>query len=110
MWISRRIIAAEKRKPAARLAQVTGAALKGESEYRGVPLCLPWGVAARPPAAARAAVVETDGGYACIGVLADTAGLESGEVRLCSAGGAEIVLKNSGEVVINGQVFAAKEG
>lgn len=32
-----------------------------------------------------------------------------GEVRLFSAGGAEIVLKLDGTVVINGQVFEKKE-
>ena len=31
--------------------------------------------------------------------------LAQGEVRLYSAGGAEILLKNTGEVVINGQTF-----
>ncbi|MCI9552842.1 MAG: hypothetical protein HFE94_04825, partial [Acutalibacter sp.] len=35
--------------------------------------------------------------------------LEEGEVRLYSAGGAEILLKNNGQVVVNGQVFAPKE-
>ena len=36
--------------------------------------------------------------------------LEPGELLLFSQGGARIYLKNSGEVVINGQVFAAEEG
>jgi hypothetical protein len=42
--------------------------------------------------------------------LAQDRGLAAGELILFSSGGAEIYLKNSGEVVINGQVFAAKEG
>ena len=36
--------------------------------------------------------------------------LSQGEVRIYLAGGAEILLKNTGEVVINGQVFAAEGG
>ena len=35
--------------------------------------------------------------------------LSQGEVRIYSAGGAEILLKNTGEVVINGQSFPPKE-
>ena len=45
------------------------------------------------------------GGY-CAGLANAPAGdLEAGEVRLYSAGGAEILLRNNGQVVINGQVF-----
>lgn len=39
----------------------------------------------------------------------DAGTLLPGEVRLFSAGGAEIVLKLDGTVVINGQVFEKKE-
>ena len=35
--------------------------------------------------------------------------LQEGEVRLYSAGGAEILLNRNGQVVINGQVFQPKE-
>jgi len=38
-----------------------------------------------------------------LGVLADTEGLQEGEVKLSSAGGASIVLKNDGRVLINGR-------
>ena len=39
----------------------------------------------------------------------DAGTLLPGEVRLFSAGGAEIVLKLDGTVVVNGQVFEKKE-
>lgn len=42
------------------------------------------------------------------GVVNDAGTLLPGEVRLFSAGGAEIVLKLDGTVVINGQVFEKK--
>ena len=45
----------------------------------------------------------------CLGVVNDAGTLLPGEVRLFSAGGAEIVLKLDGTVVINGQVFEKKE-
>lgn len=112
VWISDRIIAAQKRKPAGEMTRVTGSAqARGENEYRGLPLAGPWGVAWSPPNAARAVVVATtDGGRACLGAVAEDRGLAPGELKLFSAGGAQIYLKNSGEVVINGQVFAAGGG
>ena len=110
MWISKQIIAAQKRQPTAELAEVTGSAvMQGANEYRGVPLSAPWGIAYMPPNTAQAVVVGTNAGNACIGTLIESRGLDSGELMLFSAGGACIYLKNSGEVVINGQVFAAKK-
>lgn len=110
MWLSQQIIAAAKKQPAAELAEVTGSAMQGAMEYRGLPLSAPWGIAYLPPNSAQAVVVTTVSGSVCIGTLAEDRGLAAGELLLFSLGGAEIYLKNSGEVVINGQVFAAKEG
>ncbi len=108
MWISRKVGAIEK-TPAAELAEITGSSvMQGENDYRGVPFCVPWGVAYQPPNTTQAVVVSTRQGNVCLGVLPDGKVLQTGELMLYSAGGAEIYLKNSGEVVINGQVFAAK--
>lgn len=110
MWLSQQLIAVQKRQLAAELAEVTGSAvMQGTNEYRGVPLLAPWGIAYMPPNTAQAVVVGTNAGNACIGTLTEDRGLAPGELMLFSAGGACIYLKNSGEVVINGQVFAAKE-
>lgn len=107
MWISRQLLSAQTKTPSADLAQVTGnAAARGESEYRSLPFAGPWGVAYRPPNAASAVVVSTNAGSACIGTLAEDKDLSPGELLLYSAGGAEIYLKNNGDVVINGQVFS----
>ena len=48
-------------------------------------------------------------GNVCIGTLSQSQGLKPGEIKLFSAGGANIVLKNSGEIVINGKVFPAEK-
>ena len=110
MWISQRMIAAGAAKPSADLASVTGgAAAQGTSEYRGLPFAGPWGIAYQPPNAARAVIVATNAGNACIGTLAAARGLAPGELLLYSSGGAELYLKNNGDIVINGQVFR-KEG
>lgn len=109
MWLSRHIIAAESTRPFAEVAETTGnTSMQSANEYRGVPLAGPWGVAYAPPASARTVLVDAGSGMACVGALTEEKGIAPGELLLYSAGGAEIYLKNSGEVVINGRVFAAK--
>lgn len=112
MWLSEKIITAQKKQPAGEMARVTGnAQAKGAGEYRGLPLAGPWGIVWSPPTAADAVVVSTtSGGRACLGTVAAGAGIAPGELKLISAGGAEIYLKNDGEVVINGKVFEAGGG
>lgn len=75
----------------------------GGGEFHDVPLFAPYGVCGVPCEGASALVLPLDGAYACAGVLCEPpTSLQAGEVRLCSAGGAYILLKNSGDVVING--------
>ena len=106
MWISQQMIASRTVKPAADLASVTGGAeAQGANEYRGLPFAGPWGIAYQPPNAAQAVIVSTSAGDACIGTLATGRGLKPGELLLYSSGGAELYLKNNGDIVINGQVF-----
>lgn len=110
MWLSEKMAGGGRKEPAAEVAQVTGdATAQGRGEYRGFALAAPWGVAYLPPDAAKAILVNSTEGLVCAGAVVDTAELEPGELLLFSQGGARIQLKNSGEVVINGQVFAAEE-
>jgi hypothetical protein len=110
MWLSQQMISAQKRQPSAELTEVTSnAVMQGENEHRGVPICAPWGVAYMPPTTAQAVVVSTNAGAACVGTIEETPRIAPGELLLFSCGGASIYLKNSGEVIINGQVFAAKK-
>ncbi len=109
MWISQQMIAAQRSRTAADAAHVTGdGCAQGVNDYRGLRVAGPWGIAYQPPNAAQAVVVSTSAGDACIGTLAQEKGIKPGELLLFSAGGAEIYLKNSGEIEINGQVFPAK--
>ena len=78
----------------------------GESEYRSPESLFPYGFNSLAAGGSRA--VMMDGMYAGVSALPDV-NLKEGEVRLFSGGGAEILLKNTGEVVINGQVFAPKK-
>ncbi|MFU0831859.1 MAG: Lipoprotein [Oscillospiraceae bacterium] len=106
MWITQRILSAQTSKPAAEMAKVTGSAqAQGANEYRSLPFAGPWGIAYQPPNAAQAVIVSTSAGDTCIGTLAEKKRLNPGELLLYSSGGAEIYLKNNGDIVINGQVF-----
>jgi phage gp45-like len=110
MWISQKLIAVQKENPAAEVAKVTGSAImQGINEYRGLPTAAPWGIAYLPPNTSKTVVVNTNEGNVCIGTLSQSQGLKPGEIKLFSAGGANIVLKNSGEIVINGKVFPAEK-
>ena len=73
-------------------------------DYGALPLIAPAGIAYVPLAGTSAVVMDGAGGAVCLGVVAPQADdLEPGELMLYSAGGASIVLKNSGKVLINGQ-------
>lgn len=110
MWISQQIIDMHEKRPSADVAEVTGnSKANGVNEYRGLPFAGPWGIAYLPPNAAQAVVVSTNAGNACIGTIAQEKGLSPGELMLFSSGGAEIYLKNNGDIEINGQIFK-KEG
>ena len=82
-----------------------GLRVQGESEYNSPEMLFPYGYSSA--AADGKQAVMLDG--VCAGIAASLDGeLSQGEVRLYSAGGAEILLKNTGEVVINGQSFPPK--
>lgn len=82
-----------------------GSAVSSSGEHTNLKSCAPYGVTSIPPVGEKAVVLPLDNGEVCAGVLSDAAGLQEGELRLRSKGGAEILLKNNGEVIINGRVI-----
>ena len=80
-----------------------GTAVTASGEHRSLRMCLPYGIASIPPKNECAVVPPLDDGEVSLGVLADTEGLQEGELMLSSSGGASIVLKNDGRVLINGR-------
>lgn len=115
MWMSKQMVEGrQKNGLAAEQGEITGVANKalvalGTREYRGIPAMVPYGFLSVPPETTRVILLPVGEEAVIAGTCADTMSLNPGEVCLRSAGGAEIVLKNSGEVWINGQVFAPKE-
>lgn len=103
MWLTRQLRQGEGLRMRSGLVQSSESFLvQGEKKFQSPEQVGPYGLASRA-ASGREAVML--GSY-CAGVVADgDSGLQAGEVRLYSAGGAEIWLKNNGDVVINGQVF-----
>ena len=80
-----------------------GGAVSSSGEHKGVEMCFPYGVVSIPPAGERAVVLPLDDGEVGLGVLKKAVGLEAGELMLYSKGGASLVLKNDGRVLINGR-------
>ena len=109
MWLTKLGRQAEGAK--LRRGQVSGAGtgltVQGESEYRSPELLFPYGYSSAAEDGNQAFMLDGD----CAGIAAaPDSQLSQGEVRLYSSGGAEILLKNTGEVVINGQSFPASQG
>ncbi len=111
MWLTSFMAKNTKDKKTASAGSVTG--VKGgrvevDASLRqlNLPIVSPYGVVYVPPVGEQAVLVSTDAGDACIGVITkEYNDLKQGELMLCSSGGASIVLKNDGTVLINGKEF-----
>ena len=80
----------------------------GDADQRDVPMFLPYGICSVPCEGEKALLLPLDGSFTYVGTLCTPAmamGLLQGELRLTSHGGAQITLKNNGEVIINGLVI-----
>jgi len=90
-------------------SEASGFGVVGASEYRGTPIFAPKGISYRPSEGDNLLILPVDGTDTCIGTLCSPSGLAPGELRLASAGGASLVLNNSGDIVLNG-VTITKSG
>ena len=77
--------------------------VRTDMERRAPELAVPYGMAVCMPQGEQVIMLPESG--VCLGAVNRAGGLLPGEVRLFSAGGAEIRLCADGSVVINGQVF-----
>lgn len=83
----------------------SGTAVMSSGEHKELKSCFPYGVYSVAPTGERAVVLPLDDGEVGLGVIAKGSDLEAGEIMLYSKGGASIVLKNNGDVLINGEVY-----
>ena len=70
----------------------------------------PYGYSCAIPVGEEVILIPSNDGQVLLGTKSDSAGLAAGEVKITSAGGAGITLKNDGRVIINGRVFLKKDG
>lgn len=102
------------RRGGATIAQVSfsdsagiGAVASGEA--RDIPVFAPRGISYRPCDGDRMLILPVDGVETCVGCLSVCSDVENGEIKLASAGGAALKMKNSGDVEINGLIIT-KDG
>ena len=87
-----------------RASQGDEVTVSATNEHFSLPVALPYGIAYAPPVGCRSVVLPTEAGNICLGVIGEKRDdLEPGELMLTSSGGASIVLKNDGRVLINGR-------
>lgn len=83
-------------------SEETGYGAVSANEQRGLPVFAPRGMAYRPCEGDNLLLVPAGGANVCAGVLCAAEELEAGEVRLASASGAVIHLRQDGSIVLNG--------
>lgn len=104
MWISKRVY--NSAPPAAEIGTVTasrglGTDASATSQSKNVSIYAPYGYAFCAPKGESLLLVSSPLGAVGSGTKMKSTALEAGEVEISSLGGARIVLKNNGDVVIN---------
>lgn len=108
MWLSKQVLSADNEKKLPEIGNITesssknGVCVQGKREYRNIPNIMPFGIFSVPAVGEKAVITPTEFGYVSNGVIPGAQNLSPGEIMLYSAGGANIILKNDGKVLING--------
>lgn len=116
MWISNRISREDRlKKREVSSADVTiseskNLILQNSNEYREIKIVSPRGISYVPVQGDKMVVVPVGDENICIGAIQEEKDIEAGELMLYSSGGAKIILKNNGQVVINSTVIPAVGG
>ncbi len=77
--------------------------VNGGMPYVNIPIISPYGIVSVIPKGTRVVALPTGDTAVCIGAQQEVKNLQEGELMLFSSGGASIVLKNDGKVLINGR-------
>ena len=114
MWLSK-MLSRENEAPLADEGIVTnsdGSSVEASSSVNagGISSFSPYGYAANIPNGEEVILIASAKGNAALGVKNAFSELERGEVCITSKGGASILLKNNGDVIINGKLGIDKEG
>ena len=114
MWLSKRV-SGERENEKAENGFVTMSSEQGietasSSRKRNIRSYAPYGYSAKIPVGAEVILIPFSEGQAAIGCTENGEALDEGEISIKSKGGAEIVLRNDGSVVINGGFVINKDG
>ena len=108
MWISKKITSINSKNPYALVGKVTqfsnnSVCAENEVEFRDLPVFCPYGIVSIPTTGSKVFLIPTSSGYLYSGALTQNhENLAAGEIGLYSYGGASLVLKNDGRVLVNG--------
>ena len=102
-YITKNSITAPKAEKGGVKSSGNTVSVDSSEEHREIKCCVPYGFASVVPVGESAVVLPLANGEVSLGVLAKNVELDEGEVMLSSKGGASIVLKNDGRVLINGK-------
>lgn len=109
MWIPKKILQDGGRSAA--VASVVrsdsnGVSVSGDISAESIKKLVPYGIDYVPPVGSKGVVVPVgEDEFFCGAAQSSGIRLEEGELALYSSGGASIVLKNDGTVLINGKVY-----
>ncbi len=114
MWLSR-IICNSKSSESAEKGRVTLSSSEnweadGSRTVRNIETYLPYGYSAAAPVGEEVLLLPAADSTVAVGTKSSSEGIEAGEVRIQSKGGASIVLKNDGSVIINNSLIIDREG
>lgn len=111
MWMSKRIVATSEKKVAEK-GKVTLSDNQLEAgatvTRRNIDSYAPYGYKSVPPVDEDVIMLESNDGAVVLGTLSKDENIESGEVKISSLGGAYIILKNNGDIVLNGLVIDSR--
>ena len=107
MWVSKEIVSGGNEKGNMFFGKVTDADstnlnVQTDVENRNPKVISPYGIVSVPEVGSKVVMTKVEDEFLLSGSLQDNTSLEPGELMLYSAGGASIVLKNDGKVLING--------
>jgi len=86
-----------------------GFGVAGASRISPALVFAPRGISYLPAMGDNVLLLPVEGSDTCLGVLSTSAGLNPGELRLTSSGGARITLRSNGEIDLNGAIIT-REG
>lgn len=111
MWMSKRIVATSE-KEVAEKGKVTLSDNQLEAgatvTRRNIDSYAPYGYKSVPPVDEDVIMLESNDGAVVLGALSKDKDIESGEVKISSLGGAYIILKNNGDIALNGLVIDSR--